>query len=145
MNETHITIPVPNLSVLKREPAAILLTLNALLAVFLAWGASAQYSSRTVGIVLTVSTAVIALLVALLTRPPSVALLKGGVAALLVAFASFGVHLSPATVAGAAAVGSVLLGLLLRANLTPVTTPVPATPVVPVDRPMVVPPGGAAL
>ena len=115
-----IHVPTPDIfSILKNEPAVVLSTLNGLLAILLAWGAT-SYNTRTVGIWLTVSTAVVALLVALLTRPASVPLLKGGIASLLVAFAAFGVHLPPVAIAGVAAIGSIFLGLLLRANLTPV-------------------------
>lgn len=106
---------------LRYEPAAILLALNSLLAVFLAWGATP--TTKTTGIVLTASTAGVTLLIALLTRPWSIALLKGGATAVLVAFAAFGLHLAPVTLTGIVAVLSILLGLLLRANLAPVVTP----------------------
>jgi len=102
---------------LRREPAVILFTLNALLAVFVAWGDTPDV--KTIGIVITAATGVATIITALLTRPMGVALFKGGATTVLIAFGSFGLHLSADRIGAIVAALSIVLGLLLRQNITP--------------------------
>ena len=113
------------LNYVRTEPAVILLAINALGALVLAWAAG-SISAHTLGIILTASTAVLSLIVALLARPVVVPVVKGAALSVLVAFSSFGVlHLTAPRIAAVTAVLSILVGLLFRTNLTPNPGPVP--------------------
>jgi hypothetical protein len=118
------------LLLLQSEPAVILLGVNAAVAIATTWGY--HLSSQTTGCILVATTAALSALTAILARPASAAVIKGTLLSLLVAVEAFHFHISQPAIAGTAATLSILLGLLLRANLTPVVSqPPPPNPAYP--------------
>jgi hypothetical protein len=67
-----------------------------------------------------VLTALAAVVTAIATREKLVSVIPGALAAILAAAGAFGYHLPPKTIAMILAAASVLLGLVFRANVTPV-------------------------
>lgn len=100
-----------------REPAVWVYTINVLVAVLVAYGL--PLSQVQVATVSTVSTAVMALIVAILTRPFIVSALTGAVGTTLTAIAGFGLVLSEAQIGATVTALSVVLALVLRANVSP--------------------------
>lgn len=105
------------------------------MALCVAWGIT-SISAHDMGLILTISTGVLAFITALLARPPAVPIAKGAAATVLVAFAGFGVlHLTADKIAATTAVISIFLGLLFRQNLTPtVSTATPAAVTAPQQK-----------
>ncbi|MEV0388358.1 hypothetical protein [Nonomuraea sp. NPDC050643] len=105
-----------------QEPAAILYAINALVALLVAFGLG--LSQVQVATISTVASAVIAIIVAIMTRPFVVSALTGAVTALMTAVAGFGLEFTADQIGATVTVLSMLLGLVLRANVTPVSGPV---------------------
>jgi hypothetical protein len=106
---------------LKRESAVILFGVNSLVALLSVWWL--HLSPDQTGAVAVVATSVLALAVAALTRPPELTIVKGAVSSALVAFAAFGAHISPSSIAIGMTVLSTVLGLFIRSQVTPRGTP----------------------
>ena len=101
------------------EPAALLAALNALVAVVVSFGL--PLSTDQANAVTTIATAGIGIWIALMTRPivpTAVATLVGTV---LTALAAFNLELSEEKVGSLVALTSIVLGLLIRANVSPAT------------------------
>lgn len=99
------------------EPAAIAYAVNALVAMLVAWGL--DLTQDQVAAVSTITTAILAAVVAAMTRPVVVSTITGAAATVLTAFVAFGLHLSADQISTAVTVGSIVLALLLRANVSP--------------------------
>lgn len=99
------------------EPAVIVYAVNALVAALVAWGL--DLSDTQTGAVNTIVTAVLAGVVAAMTRPVSVSAITGGAATVLTALGAFGLELSAEQIGTSVTVGSIILALLLRQNVSP--------------------------
>lgn len=101
-----------------REPAVILYVINAIVA-FLATLPAVGLTEESAGWVMTIANGVIALLVALLTRPFIVSVLTGALSTILTGLASFGLPFSEQQTGAFVFLVSAVLGLLLRSNVSP--------------------------
>jgi hypothetical protein len=101
-----------------REPAVILYVINALVA-FLATIPAVGLTAESSGWVMTIASGVVALLVAVLTRPWVVSALTGALSTVLAGLASFGLPLTEQQTGTFVLLMSAVLGLLLRANVSP--------------------------
>ena len=99
------------------EPARLLYTLNALVALLVAYGlplADAQAVAITA-----IATGVLSILVALQTRPVVISGIAAAASTILTSVAAFGLELSAEQISTAVAFGSVLLGFLVREYVSP--------------------------
>ncbi|HEY9440502.1 MAG TPA: hypothetical protein VIS29_18055 [Streptomyces sp.] len=99
------------------EPAILVYSINSLVAVAVAYGL--DLSQTQVAAISTIATAVLAGVVAVMTRPFVVSALTGAVGTVLTAMAGFGLDLSEHQIAATVTGLGVVLGLVLRANVTP--------------------------
>lgn len=99
------------------EPAVYLYALNAGVALLVAYGLPMSHTQ--VAAVTTIATAILTIVTALMTRPVNVSALTAAVGTGLAAAAAFGLHLSADQVGTAVAALSIVLALILRANVTP--------------------------
>jgi hypothetical protein len=106
-----------------REPAAVLYGVQALLSVAVAFGAFGL-TDESAAWVLTIANGVMALIVAIVTRPFVVSAVTGAIQTILTAAVAFGLPLSEAQTGTIIAALSVALGLMLRPNLSPMETAV---------------------
>lgn len=104
-----------------REPAAILYGLQALLAVAVAFGLFGL-TEDSAAWVMTIANGVMALIVAVVTRPVVVSALTGAVQTILTGAIAFGLPLTEAQMGTVIAALSVVLGLILRPNVSPAET-----------------------
>jgi hypothetical protein len=104
------------------EPAVILYVINALVA-FLATIPAVGLTAETSGYVMTIASGVVALLVAFLTRPWLVSALTGAVSTILAGMVSFGLPLTEQQSGTFVILLSAVLGLVLRANVSPSSGP----------------------
>jgi hypothetical protein len=104
-----------------REPAAWLYALQAVLAVLVAFGMFGL-TEESAAWVLTIGNGVMALIVAIVTRPFVVSALTGAVQTLLTGAIAFGLPWTEAQTGAAIAALSILLGLTLRPNVSPEQT-----------------------
>ena len=100
-----------------REPAVWVYVINSLVAVLVAYGL--PLTQVQVATISTVATAVLAAVVAILTRPFVVSALTGAVATGLTAMAGFGLTLSADQIGATVTILSIGLALLLRSNVSP--------------------------
>ncbi|MFF4417113.1 hypothetical protein ACFYY8_31720 [Streptosporangium sp. NPDC001559] len=112
-----------------QEPAVILYVINALVA-FLVTIPAVGLTEESAGWVMTIASGIVALLVAVLTRPWVVSALTGALSTILTGLASFGFPITEQQSAAAVILVSAVLGLVLRANVTPKNGPVTPTVVV---------------
>lgn len=105
---------------LKYEPVIVAWALNGGLAILL--GNLVHISSTQEAAVTTALTAAVAIYSAIKTRPFEASIFSGGLTTLVVAAASFGLHLPAADVGVAVTIISAVVGLLLRSNVTPSAT-----------------------
>ena len=101
-----------------REPAAILYGLQALLAVAVAFGVLGL-TEESAAWAMTIANGVMALIVALVTRPIVVSAMTGAVQTILTGAVAFGLPLTEAQMGTIIAAMSVILGLILRPNVSP--------------------------
>lgn len=101
-----------------REPAVWLYVINALVA-FLATIPAVGLTAESSGWVMTIANGVVALLVAVLTRPFVVSALTGALSTILTGLASFGLPLTEQQTGAFVMVVSAVLGLVLRSNVSP--------------------------
>ncbi|MEV0151578.1 MULTISPECIES: hypothetical protein [unclassified Nonomuraea] len=106
-----------------REPAAILYALQAVLAVLVAFGVFGL-TDESAAWVLTIGNGVMALIVAVVTRPFVVSALTGAVQTILTAAIAFGLPVTEAQMGSIIAALSIILGLTLRPNVAPEQTAV---------------------
>lgn len=102
----------------KGESAVIMYALNAAVTAWVAFGFRA--SPDQVAAVALIGTAVITAVTAFATRPVSVPVITGAVAAIATSSAAFGLHLTAAQIGAAAPLFSIILSLVLRQAITPV-------------------------
>lgn len=106
-------------NILKYEPVVLAWVLNGGLAVLL--GNLVHISSTQEAAVTTIATGLVAVWMAIHTRPFAVAGLVGALSTIAVAAGAFGLHLSSAEIGAGAAILSGILGLVFRANVSPKT------------------------
>jgi intracellular septation protein A len=99
------------------EPALYVSVLNAALAAAVAYGL--PLNSTQTAAVITVATAVLAMVTAVMTRPVEVSALTGAGVTLVTALGAFGLHLTQDQLGTAVALVSILLGLVLRGHVSP--------------------------
>lgn len=110
--------PLNETKIFGHEPAVILYVVNALVA-FLVTIPAVGLTEESAGWVMTIANGVVALAVAVLTRPWVVSALTGAVATILTGLASFGLPLTEQQSATFVMLLSAVLGLVLRANVSP--------------------------
>ncbi|GAA3172379.1 hypothetical protein [Nonomuraea roseoviolacea] len=101
-----------------QEPAVILYVINAAVA-FLVTIPAVGLTEESAGWVMTIASGVVALVVAVLTRPWVVSALTGALSTILAGLASFGLPLTEQQSGAFVLLVSAVLGLLLRANVSP--------------------------
>lgn len=101
-----------------REPAAIVATIEAALALAVAF--FLPISSGQVGLIMAVVTAALAVYTAVVTDQRLLAVVVGLVKAVLALAVGFGLHLSPEQAAGIIAFVTVAMGLFNRQQTSPV-------------------------
>lgn len=99
------------------EPAMILYSINSLIALLVSFGL--DLTQVQVAAASTIATGVLAAITAILTRPFIVSVLTGAVTTVLTAGVAFGLHLSGDQIGTAVTMLSVVLALVLRANVSP--------------------------
>lgn len=109
-------------ALLAYEPAALAWAINGGVATVLAF--LVHLDQPQIAAVTTITTALSALYTAIRARPVSVSILTGSLAVIATASASFGLHLPPDVIAAGVTALSAILGLVFRANVTPVARPV---------------------
>lgn len=115
---TPVAPASPLTNILQHEPALITALLGAAAALIAAFPVGVSQTQEAA--IVTIGTALVAILTAALTKPVSVTLITGAIATGLTAAAAFGLKLSPDVLAMiTTAVGYFLPGLLLRLHLTP--------------------------
>lgn len=100
------------------EPAIYLYALNSGVALLVAYGLPLNHGQ--VAAVTVVATAILTVITAFLTRPVDVSALTAAVGTGLVAAAAFGLHLTTDQIGSTVAALSLVLALVLRANVSPV-------------------------
>ena len=106
------------MKILGREPAVWLYALQAILAALVAFGVFGL-TEDSAAWVLTIGNGVMALVVAIVTRPFVVGALTGAVQTVLTGAIAFGLPWTEVQTGAAIAALSVILGLILRPNLEP--------------------------
>jgi uncharacterized membrane protein len=99
------------------EPAAILYGVNAAVALLVAYGL--DLTQDQVSAVSVLATAILSIVVAVMTRPIVVSSITAAAATALSAVAAFGLELSAEQISTAVTAGSIVLALALRANVSP--------------------------
>lgn len=110
-----------------REPAVILHALQAVLAFLVTLPAlnALGFTPEVSSWVMTVAAGVVAVLVAMATRPFVVSALTGGVQTILTGLVAFGLPLSEQSTGALVAALNVVLMLLMPLGLTPAADPAP--------------------
>lgn len=104
------------------EPAVIAYAINAGVALLVAYGL--DLSQGQVEAVAVITTAILAAVAAAMTRPVVVSSITGAAATILAALAAFKVDLTADQIGTAVTMGSIVLALLLRQNVSPAPVPV---------------------
>jgi hypothetical protein len=112
-----------------QEPTVLLYVANALVA-FLVTIPQFGLTEVSAGYVMTIVSGLVALAVAVLTRPWVVSALTGALSTILAGLASFGLPLTEQQSATFVILVSAVLGLVLRANVSPSAGPVQPTALV---------------
>lgn len=99
------------------EPAAILYGVNAAVALLVAYGL--DLSQDQVAAISVIATALLTIVTAAMTRPVVVSSITAAVGTCLTAVAAFGLHLSADQISATVTALSIVLGLLLRQNVSP--------------------------
>jgi hypothetical protein len=108
------------IAMLEREPAAAYFSIaGALVPVLAIW---LHWDTKQTAAAAAILTALASILAAIKARPVSVPILLGGATTIVTALAAWHVNLPPADMATVTSAVSVILGVLLRVNLTPVVT-----------------------
>ncbi|MFI7042606.1 hypothetical protein ACIBI0_38515 [Microbispora rosea] len=107
--------------ILGREPAALLYGIQALLAVAVSFGLFGL-TEESAAWVLTISAGVFALITAVATRPFVVSAMTGAVKTILTGAVAFGLPLTEAQMGAVLAALAIVLGLILRPNVSPMET-----------------------
>lgn len=109
------------LTLIKTEPALVTGVVQAVIGVVVAFGVTLTTGQS--GAVLAVTTALLALIAAVATRPFQVAALTGFGTAVGTLLLAFGVpHVTPGAVAAVNALVTVMAALIVRVHVTPVAT-----------------------
>lgn len=108
-----------------QEPAMILGAVNALVALVVAYGL--DLSQVQTAAISTVTSGILAIAVAVMTRPFVVSALTGAVSTVMAAVAGFGLEFTADQIGATVTVLSIVLALVLRANVSPVSGPVQPT------------------
>lgn len=120
--------PSKALNIVKTEPAVILYSMNALLALLIAYGL--PLTKTQTAAVITIVTALLTVTAALATRPIAVSSVTAAVATIATAASTFGLHLTADQIGTGTTFLSLLLALVLRPNVSP-TAPAAAPAQVP--------------
>jgi hypothetical protein len=104
---------------IRREPV-LLVGVGLAIVVMMATTFPFHFTPVEIAAVSTITTAITAIVAAILVKPVNVALIHAALVTGLVAAAAFGLHLSPAMIAVAASAGVTVLGYLLREKVSPV-------------------------
>lgn len=107
------------LAVIKTEPAMILYSLNAVVALAVSFGLNLTHNQEAA--VTTAAAAVLTMATAAATRPVAVSALTGALATGITAAGTFGLHLTTGQVGSLVAVVTIVLMHTLRANVSPAT------------------------
>lgn len=107
-----------------QEPAVIVYSVNALVALLVAYGL--DLSQVQTAAISTIASALVAIVVTVMTRPIVVSALTGAVSTLMAAVAGFGLEFTADQIGATVTVLSIVLALVLRANVTPASGPVQA-------------------
>lgn len=99
------------------EPAVVAWAVNGGIATVLAF--LLNLDGTETAAVTTITTALAALVTAVMARPVAVSIVTGALATIAEAAAAFGLNLPPTVVGAITAVASAVLGLLFRQSLTP--------------------------
>lgn len=99
------------------EPAVVAYGVNALVALLVAYGL--ELSQSQVEAIAVITTAILAAVVAAMTRPIVVSTITGAVGTALVAVAAFGLTLNEEQIGATVTALSIVLALLLRQNVSP--------------------------
>lgn len=99
------------------EPAIILYAVNGAVATAVAWGW--DLTADQTGAITTITTAILTIAAAAMTRPVTVSVITAAAGSILAAFAAFRLELSADQISTAVTAGSVALMLLLRLNVSP--------------------------
>lgn len=99
------------------EPAVIAYTVNAAVALLISFGLG--LTQDQVSAIAVITTAILAGITAMMTRPVVVSALTGAVATALAAVAAFGFELSADQIGAWVTALSIVLALLLRQNVSP--------------------------
>lgn len=118
--------PAKRVTLFGQEPAVILYVLNAVVA-FLVTIPAVGLTEVSAGYVMTILSGLVAFAVAVLTRPWVVSALTGALSTILAGLASFGLPLTEQQSATFVILVSAVLGLVLRANVSPSAGPVQPT------------------
>lgn len=105
-----------------QEPAVIAYAANALVSLLVAYGL--DLSQVQTAAIATVTTGILAAVVAVMTRPVVVSALTGAVSTVMAAVAGFGLHFTADQIGATVTVLSIVLALVLRANVSPASGPV---------------------
>jgi hypothetical protein len=129
---TTITIPSFNLrgltNLLKYEPAVTFYAANAAAAIGVLWGFHLTVDQT--GALSVITTAVASMIIAIMSSPVAVPIIKGAILTVFVALEAFHFQASPTIVGGTVAVVSLILGMLFRQSQTPLPN-MPAVPAAP--------------
>jgi hypothetical protein len=101
----------------RAEPATILYGVNAAVALLVAYGL--DLSTDQVAAISVIATGVLTVVTAATTRPVVVSSITAAVGTCLTAVAAFGLHLSADQIGATVTALSIVLGLLLRQNVSP--------------------------
>lgn len=112
LKEGHFTMRI-----FRREPAVWLYVINSAVALIVAYGV--DLSQTQVAAVSTIATAFFAGWAAIITRPFVVSALTGAMSTMLTAAAAFGLHMSADQLSTTVTGLSIVLALVLRANVSP--------------------------
>lgn len=105
------------MTIFSRPVAVYLYAINAVVALLVSFGLPLDHAQ--VAAITTISTAVFAILTAVMTRPVDVPAISGAVAVIATAFGAFGMHLTTSQIGEGVTVLSIFLALLLHQNITP--------------------------
>lgn len=113
------------ITIFGQEPAVILYAVNSLVALLVAYGLN--LSQVQTAAISTVTTGVLAAVVAVMTRPFVVSALTGAVSTVMAAVAGFGLEFSADQIGATVTALSIVLALVLRMNVSPASGPVQPT------------------
>lgn len=103
----------------KWYPAGYLYALNTVVALVVAFFPGLHVTHTQTAAITTIATAVLAVVTALMTRPPAVPVIAGALGTMLVAAGAFGLHLTDGQTATLVAFVSLAVAFFTHQNVTP--------------------------